>query len=226
MKLRINGFENEIIFNNDNISILQINDSKCFSHIIEAINDKINGIDNNEIFLLNDDEEEINMSKNAYLIFDLFNIDYNSKKILNKLYDIISDNIQKSQELEFEELSLKLRNYIIQEVNELPFEFVMDRELGIPEMLKSYDLKIDSDNYSNILERVELLIDLISTLKISQILIIPNLKIFLSDDELVELYKYSLYNNVNLLVIERDNRNKLMYEQLLLIDDTFDETVI
>lgn len=225
MRLRINGFENEIILNN-NINVLQINDSKCFSHIIEVINDKINGIDNNEIFLLNDDEEEINMSKNVYLIFDLFNIDYNSKKILNRLYDIISDNAQKNQELEFEKLALKLRNYIVQEINELPFEFVMNRELGIPEMLKLFDLKIDSDNYSNILERMELLIDLISTLKIAQILIIPNLKIFLSDDELVELYKYSLYNNINLLIIERDNKNKLMYEQLLLIDNTFDEFVL
>ena len=33
------------------------------------------------------------MSKNIYIVFDVFNIDYNSKKILNKLYALISQNI-------------------------------------------------------------------------------------------------------------------------------------
>lgn len=226
MKLRLNGFENEIILNNGNVNILQIGNSKCFSHIIEVLNDKINGIENNEICLLSDSEEEVNMSKNAYLLFDLFNIDYNSKKILNKIYGIISENVQKNQEIEFEELSLKLRNYIIQEINELPFEFVMNRELDISDMLKIYDLKIDSENYSNVLERVELLIDLISTLGIAQILIIPNLRTFLSDDELVELYKYSLYNDINLILIEKNIESKLMYEKVLIIDDSFDDLYI
>ena len=37
MKLRINGFENEIKFNDDSVNILTISDAKCFSHIIEVI---------------------------------------------------------------------------------------------------------------------------------------------------------------------------------------------
>ena len=95
MKLRINGFNNDINFSDDNVNILEIKDTKCFTHIIETINDIINGYESNEIFLLDDENNEMNMSKEMYIALDLFNIDFNSKKILNKLYDKISENIEK-----------------------------------------------------------------------------------------------------------------------------------
>lgn len=226
MKLRINGFENEVLFEDEKINILEIVDVKCFSHIIEVLNEKVNGIESNEMFLLDEDENELDFEKEVYLVFDLFNIDYNSKKILNKIYEMISNNIKMNQDDEIENMVLKLRNYIIGEINELPFEFVMKRELEISEILKLYNLKIDSENYESILERVEFLIDIISTLKIASIIVIPNLKDYLSDRELVELYKYSLYNNVKLLIIERRNVNKLEYESVLMIDENFCEVVL
>lgn len=202
MKLKINGFDNEIIFNDQNINILTIKNTKCFSHILQILNDKTNGIESNEIFLLGENNEEMNMAKEIQIVLDVFNIDYNSKKILNKIYEIISNNIEKNQDFEVERMVLNLRNYIIEEINDLPFEFVMKNEIEIPEVLKLYNLKIDEENYTSILEKIEILIDIFSTLKIAKILIIPNLKLFLDEAELVELYKYSLYNNIKLFLVE------------------------
>ena len=226
MKLKINGFDNEIVFNEENINVLLIEDVKCFSHIIEVLNDKINGIELNEIFLLDEKNEELRMDKRMYLLLDIFNIDYNSKKVLNAIYKLISDNIEKNQDYEIEERTLELRNYIIQEINELPFEFVMKNEIEITEILKLYNLKIDSENYISVLERIELLIDIISTMKIADILIIPNLKLFLDDKDLVELYKYSLYNNIKLLLIERYSSKRLKYEKNIIIDEDFNDFFI
>ena len=226
MKLKINGFEKEIQFDDEHINVLTINNSKCFSHIIGILNDKINGIESNEIFLLDEKNQEIKMDKKVYIVLDIFNIDYNSRKVLNKIYDIIAENIEKNQDYEVEKMVMELRNYIIQEINELPFEFVMKSELEIPEILKLYNLKIDDVNYTSILEKVEILIDIISTLKVADILIIPNLKLFLSNEELVELYKYSLYNNVKLLLIERNNEEQLKYEKNIIIDENFCDFII
>ena len=145
---------------------------------------------------------------------------------MSKIYDIISENIKKNQDYVIENIALNLRNYIISEINELPFEFTMKSELDIPEILKIYNLKIDGEMYHSILEKIELLIDLLATLKISNILIIPNLKSFLEDVELVELYKYSLYNNINLLIIERNSYDKLEYESNMIIDENFDDFFI
>ena len=110
------------------------------------------------------------------------------KKVLNVIYKLISDNIEKNQDYEMEKRTLELRNYIIQEINELPFEFVMKNEIEITEILKLYNLKIDSENYISVLERIELLIDIISTMKIADILIIPNLKLFLDDKDLMSIF--------------------------------------
>lgn len=225
MKLKINGFENQIIFNSTNINILEISDAKCYSHIINILNDRINGKETNEIFLLNDLEDELKIENEMVLIFDVFNIDYNTKKILNKIYYLISEHIQKKQDFEIERMALELRNQLIEEINELPFEFEMKSELDISEILKLFQLKIDGSNYNSVLEKVEILIDLISTLKIAKILVIPNLKMFLNTDELLELYKYSLYNNINLLIIERNNEQKLKYEKIMKIDSSFDDFI-
>lgn len=226
MKLRINGFNNYINFSDDNVNILEIKDTKCFTHIIETINDIINGCESNEIFLLDDENNEMNMSKEMYIALDLFNIDFNSKKILNKLYDKISENIEKMEDTNLNSMIINVRNYIIQEINELPFEFTIKDEPEITDLLKIYNLKIDILNYKTIIEKVEYLIDILATLKISNIIVIPNLKIYLSKEELVELYKYSLYNGIKLLLIEKNSGEKLKYEKILSINKNFDDTYI
>ena len=224
MRLKIVGFENELIFNN-NINVLIISNKECFLHVLECINSKNQGLENNEIFLLDSENNELNMEKNILILFDVFNIEYNSKKFLNKIYDIVSNNIKLKNDYIIEELIFKLRNYIIEEINELPFEFLMKDEVDILDILKLFSLKIDSRSYTTILERIELVIDMLSIIQPDTLLIIPNLKLYMSDEEIIELYKYSLYNNINLLVVEQKFNNKLEYENVLLIDENFEETV-
>ena len=93
MRLKIVGFENELIFNN-NINVLIISNKECFLHVLECINSKNQGLENNEIFLLDSENNELDMEKNILILFDVFNIEYNSKKFLNKIYDIVSNNIK------------------------------------------------------------------------------------------------------------------------------------
>lgn len=225
MKLRINGFENELEFDDEHVNLLTIKNAKCFSHILEILNQKVNGLENEEIYFLDEQNEEIKFNK-TMIIFDIFNIEYNSKKILNKIYEIISKNVENSQELEIESMIVELRKKIIQEINELPFEFEMKDEIDITEILKLYSLKIDTTNYETVLERIEFIINLVTTLKLADIIIIPNLKMYLTEEETVELYKYSLYNNVKLLIIERKNEKHLKYENEMQIDENYCDRII
>lgn len=58
----------------------------------------------------------------------------------------------------------------------------------------------------------------------ANLLIVPNLKTFLQEDDLLELYKYSMYNNIKLLVLENKHyENVLKYEKKNIIDENFDE---
>ena len=226
MKLRINGFTNEIEFYEDKVNVLQIKNTKCFTNIIQKLNDKIEGIDLDEIYLLDNKENELKMQNEMYMLTDLFNIDFNSKKVLQKLYNKISESIENGEDTRLQSLFVEIRKYIVEEINEFPFEFIMSDNIDIINILKIYNLKIDISSYQTILEKIEFLIDLNSTLDIFNILVIPNLKIYLSNEELVELYKYSLYNNVKLLLIEKEFNEKLEYEHILVIDEEFEDYII
>lgn len=225
MKLKIFGLDNFLELNDKNINIISIYDVKMFTNVIKLLNNKVNGIVEDEIILLDDENKEINMKSNCIVLFDLFNIDYNSKKILSKIYQIVEEKIQLNQDLKLENFMLNIRNYLIEEINELPFEFSMKSELDISEILKLFNVKIDIVNYETLLEKIEFLIDIASTLEIFDIIFIPNLKQYLSIEELIHLYKYSLYKNIKLIIIERENTTKLEYEKIWRIDENFYDVI-
>ena len=223
MIMSIMGFENKIQFKDDMINVLEIYNQKLFSEIINTINNQCNGEEDNQIVLMENDKR-LSFEKTVYLLTDVFNIDFNSKKILSKIYSILTHNVENRQDDELENITLKLRNYLIEEINELPFEFNIESEIDLTDVLKIFNVKIDTSCYSTIIEKIEFIINIISTLKIANILVIPNLKTYLTDEEILEIYKYSIYNNVKLLIIENKNGEKLLkYEQKNIIDENFDE---
>lgn len=222
MNISIFGLENKILLENDKINILEIYNKKFFCNIITELINAEN--ENNNQIVLTENGKRLDISKEIYVLTDVFNIEFNSKKIINKIYNIIIENIKNRQDNEIENISLKLRNYLIEEINELPFEFSMNSELEANELLRIFNLKIDVNCYNTIVEKVEYIINLISTLKIAKILVIPNLKIYLDEKELIEIYKYSLYNNVKLLILENNRYEGLLtYERKNIIDEEFNE---
>ena len=72
-----------------------------------------------------------------------------------------------------------------------------------------------------------LLIDIEKTLNLSSILVFINLKQYLSNEELEELYKYSIYNDVKILLVDSQcYSNKSIYENKLSIDKDLVEFVL
>ena len=228
MIMSIIGFENKIIFKSEKINVLEIYDKKLFANFIGYINEQCNGEgeEDNRIVLMNDSKRQ-KIGKNIFLLTDLFNIDFNSKKILNKIYAVIEQNIKNRQDDEINKIIWSLRKYLTDEINEIPFEFNMNSDIDVQDLLKIFNVKIDTSCYISIVEKIEFIIDIISNFKIAEILVIPNLKTYLNECELLEIYKYSIYNNVNLLLVENVLENKLLkYEQKNIIDENFDEMLL
>lgn len=221
MIIKINGLDNELVLNDAQIGVIEINDIKLYRHILEIINNKVEGIYNNELFILSDKYEEIDFKNNVYLLNDIFNIDINSKKIINKIYNLINSSYDDEEKLIFSNKIQEVKNNLIYKTNEFPFTFSINNDISILDMLKLFNFKVDYSTYTTLLEKIELLIDVLVNLNIARILIVPNLKMYLTNDELIYLYKYSLYNNINLLLIERHEENKLKYENCIIIDENF-----
>ena len=218
MIIKINGLDNELVLNDAQIGVIEINDIKLYRHILEIINNKVEGIYNNELFILSDKYEEIDFKNNVYLLNDIFNIDINSKKIINKIYNLINSSYDDEEKLIFSNKIQEVKNNLIYKTNEFPFTFSINNDISILDMLKLFNFKVDYSTYTTLLEKIELLIDVLVNLNIARILIVPNLKMYLTNDELIYLYKYSLYNNITIITIERYCENSIDYEKKLLID--------
>ena len=102
MIMKIFSLENDITFTEEYINVLQIQDKKLFTNVINSLNDNINNIeDTKERIIILDNDIEIKIEKEVLLIIDVFNIDFNQKKIQSALYN----KIEKIYKQEFERMS-------------------------------------------------------------------------------------------------------------------------
>lgn len=229
MKLKISGLENEIDFDNY-INIIEFQEKEFFSKSIFKLNDIINNKEEiNEIILL-DNNEQIKISKNIKLYIDIFNIDFNSKEILSKVHARIEKLFDLERNIDNDEyfkLSKGLIEYIRNIINEMPFEWDIDEKIGIKEILKVLNLKIDIDKYTTLSQKVMFLIDVISEFSISNIIAFVNLKKFFNSEQLEEIYKYSIAKEIKILSLECGlSDGVLKYEKKLIIDSEYDDFLV
>src|SRR5699024_10986333 len=131
---------------------------------------------------------------------DFFDFNLNSKKFTNDLIKYVNKNIS----LETKESLLSEYNKIIKlykkELNNIDLPFIIESETEVDNIIKL--LKIRIDVHLHLMDYLLLLIDLDTVFKTKNVLIFINLKQYLTKSELEELYKYSIYNGVPLILID------------------------
>jgi len=199
MKIRIQGFENEIVFDDGSVNIIQISSKILFQNIMEKIfqSTKENTL---EIQLISNENETLKFQDNVFFVTDLYNLNINTKTVTSKISEYISESFMLDESTE--------------------------NEIEIPDIVKLFGLKINTEEYVNILNRLELLISILARFTEVKILIIANLKNILNNEQIIEFYKMSLYNGINILLIESEQHEKLKYEKILEIDENFNDFII
>lgn len=88
-------------------------------------------------------------------------------------------------------------------------------------------IKLKLNLSSNLLDNLLSLIDLEKIAKANKFLIFVNLKLYLTEKELEELYKYAIYNEVKLMLIDSKNYGcKTIFENKLIIDNNLVEFML
>ena len=223
MNLNINFLENNIIISNEYISVLEIENKKTFYRIVNLLNKFSLGETIEEIAFYVENEEKNNIKINLFL--DYFNWNLDSKKTNNELQKNIIDKLDDEYILELTKIYKKLYNTLnkmLLEV-ELPLEITQDFDINI--FIKN--MKITLQQKNELLDNLLLIIDITNILKLNDLLIFVNLKQYLSTTELIELYKYSIYNNIKILLIDSQTYGPtLEFEKKLIVDENLDEFVL
>ena len=196
MKIKIKGFENELKLNaDDKCYSIQIENKKLYQSILSEC---MNEDDEKQLILIDNKENCCEIEKQILFISDPYNEEVNNKKILTKIYEMISKSINENIELttKIDTNLYKIREIIINEANELPIEFEALDDIKTTDILNLFKLKIDTKSYITIVDRINLMIEIMSITKSDLILCFFNLKSILEKEQILEIEKYALYVSV------------------------------
>ena len=88
-------------------------------------------------------------------------------------------------------------------------------------------LKISINKKDSLIDNLFLIIDLENKFKLNKLLVFINLKQYLSKEELIEFYKYCIYNNVMIILVDSQTYGTtIKYEKKLIIDSNLDEYLL
>ena len=226
MKIKIKGFENELKLNaDDKCYSIQIENKRLYQSILSEC---MNEDDEKQLILIDNKENCCEIEKHILFISDPYNEEVNNKKILTKIYEMISKSINENIELttKIDTNLYKIREIIINEANELPIEFEALDDIKTTDILTLFKLKIDTKSYTTIVDRINLMIEIMSIIKSDLILCFFNLKSILEKQQILEIEKYALYQNIKLLLIEPNLYDNIENEITLKINKNFKDEII
>lgn len=172
------------------------------------------------------DENMESRIKDCLFVWDLFNINLNDKKIVNAVVRYVQEELNNDME-QLKGFATHY-NYCVNIIEglmmELPIEVSVSHELSIQDFIKAISLKVLDTSLDTLLDKVHKYIDVVKFTETAELLIFVNMKQFFNEKELVEIYKYAVYNEVNILLLESSECNKaLNYEHVILIDKDYEE---
>lgn len=219
MKLAHSILEKPIEFEENIINVLVVENPKLFYTFVSDFYNQITN-SNEGSFVLSDNSKILPMHKYMELILEPFSIDLNQKKILNKLYAVLKENILKTETYkELIELQSTVFKFVekISDTIEYPLIYE-DSSIDLQDIFKMVDLKLESKQESLLEKILDYITAVCEFLGINCFLAV-NLKSYLSKEELEELYKSIHYKKLNLMLLESKNTEYISpVEKLYIID--------
>ena len=224
MNLNVKYFDNKIVFNKEFINVLEIENKKYFYRFIKDLY-SISSSDITEDIHFFENEKEINMSNKLRIYVDFFDFQFDSKKYVNDISKYVSTNISEDDKNSLVTLYNKMVKQYSKILNDVEVPLQIESEFSVDNLHKLMRLSINAKE--DLLDNMLLLIDLEKTLKLNNLLVFVNLKQYLSNDELSELYKYAIYNEVSIFLVDSQSYGVcLKYEKKYIIDENLDEFML
>lgn len=199
MKLKHFELENIIDFDKSKIYSLQFEDTKYLFKMVNELVSQVGGGDGE--FVLSENLKTLKIDKSIFVFTDYFNIDFNTKQVLNVVVGRLSElSVNSEYKSDFMAIKQKVNDYL----KELLFDFdlpVIYDEFDEDALLKAINIHL---NYSK-KSLLEMILDymevLFQNLKIS-VFVFVNLKPLLNANEYELLCKHTLYNDIKVIFID------------------------
>lgn len=216
MNLVTKYLENSLDIKSKTINTLVLEDTHYFSLFLKELIEATE-IESDEFELI-EDYKTVDITKYVEIIFDIFNLEANSANILKKMYSELEEDLN-TQEVYTKKVELE--SIIANITDELIYRSrfsLKAGEINYQNLFKAIEIEFDYEKNS-VLERLIEYIKVTSELLKTKVYIIVNLDSFLSEEELVELEKFLLYNDIKVLALQNAIRREVKPSENLRIVD-------
>lgn len=223
MILKFDYMDHSITFDDGYVQVLEIENKNMFYQLVKQLSEVNYGDDIESVHFYDNNYQEYNMNHHIKIIADYFNINFDDKKCITEITKKI--DIQDSQKKLINKQIKTLSKSILDLYDNYELPLVLSDEFNLNDIIKYFKLKIKTDN--NLLNKLLLLIDINKIFANNTLITLINVKQYLDQEELLELYKYSVYNKVKLLLIDSQCYGVThKYERKTIIESDLNEITI
>lgn len=196
---------------------LVLENPKEYLTVVEELCAECSG-DGESQFVLSDNCEIMNISKNCLLIHDYFNLDINNKKIITEINNRVLNYISKQDFVQdFCDLNKLFIDINEKIVDNFDFKLEYDMDFTYDKFVKMSNYKIE--NQSDFMNRLVSFIKIYCALKKTKLIIFVGLSLFLSQIELWGFIKELNYLDLKCLFVEPVLKYNLKNVGRIIIDN-------
>lgn len=220
MNISISEFDNTLFIPSDGgIATLVICNDLFFRRVVEDILDAYTKREeNNRTVIYDSSYDPLNFAKDILIVTDIYSYDLANRTITAALYK----NIQDNSDIDTEKLA-QVEKDILDILSAISVGFSQNlnyqTEISINDLMKMAHVELESNTGNNYLDKLYGIIDLAQQLLSKRLVILINQRQLLSHSELQALLQYVENNHFSVLFIEKNCKDKLDRENMLVIDD-------
>ena len=169
-------------------------------------------------YVLSDKEKEVDLAKNVEIIFDIFSLEINEKRILNKLYSEMNE-LAKSEEffVKTQEVIQGIQKYLLDLEYATDYILTFEQEIELPALFKAAGLRheeIEENYFERIIRYVKIVVSILHI----RVLVFVNLRSYLTDEQIQELMEEALRQQIYVVLVENSQKNCIEGEKRYIID--------
>jgi len=225
MKLKIDYLDNIIEIIDGQITVIEIENKSYFYRIVKSIYEiEKCGFSENVTFF-DDKDMEKSMFGKLKVYVNYFELDFDSKKLLTDINKYLCHSIEQEENMTLQKNYKNLVNSYKKILNNVDIPLTVDEEFRIDNLMKILKFKIRKQE--DLINNLFLIIDIENMFKQNNILVFVNLKQYLNKVELNELYKYAIYNQIKIMLVDSWCYGGTQeYEKKLIIDENLEEFML
>lgn len=215
MKFIYSQYQLEIDVKEEQITVLTIENPKAYRDILSDLWNQIEGQEGE--IILSENEKVKKLAKEAELIFNLFDLDCNNKKVITKLYQEIKELTNENLLNESAEINTQILGYLEKAIDQVPYALDYEVDFDVSVLLKMYDVRVNT-LAENLLEKIVEYIKVMNRICNIRIFIFVGLKQYLTVNELEQLYEFIFYEHISVLILEPVFTKSIIGEKSWILD--------